>query len=582
MQNADSQYQHRKRTLQNEEQLVKVLYLQDNGSSKKEKTPMDMGGMGLEDIRKLETAKRLAELRERMKDTRTNIAWKRKIEAKRAAQPPPFTRVHMGMRHSEPLAVDPDAFDGGPGPRARGSDGPKPTMVDNELRAAKTRLVQRQGYPTVDDVRHEVLTHQREANELQKKIRLQRAKRLQHEKNIAALKELLSKNLDHGRCVIWQSTEDTSLPGQLKRCEDRRSKVVPYSCIPGMDKYVPTATKNLGEKIDTAAAIRRIEAGVGNISDWRELLLSDGSKVVVEPTMAPESPHKKIDPQTGKPYVLAVEPTPAVVGVREGGDVPAAAGAEAGGGGGWGVTSAAAPSTVAAPTVISPRTASAATTAAYATPVPAYGVAVAAQVLSAPGAMMPAQPAPVPAVLVGAPSSTSTAAPSAPVTAMPPLVQQSGATQSANSYLTALLAGSSTITPADEARKAVSTIGAGVASAASPTAAATTGPGAAVSVAPNPVIDINMRLDDFASSPLLAAAAAPTGTVPAPGPGDYYRTGAAAAASTLGIGSAGTASSTAGSVPPSATPFFGHAVFSQSGPGGADVLSPMSQMARPR
>eukprot|EP00392_Amoebophrya_sp_AT5.2_P005748 g5758.t1 len=213
-------------------------------------------------------------------------------------------------------------------------------MVDNELRAAKTRLVQRQGYPTVDDVRHEVLTHQREANELQKKIRLQRAKRLQHEKNIAALKELLSKNLDHGRCVIWQSTEDTSLPGQLKRCEDRRSKVVPYSCIPGMDKYVPTATKNLGEKIDTAAAIRRIEAGVGNISDWRELLLSDGSKVVVEPTMAPESPHKKIDPQTGKPYVLAVEPTPAVVGVREGGDVPAAAGAEAGGGGGWGALNA--------------------------------------------------------------------------------------------------------------------------------------------------------------------------------------------------------------------------------------------------
>ncbi|CAD7955441.1 unnamed protein product [Amoebophrya sp. A25] len=223
MQDADSGYEHQRKQLRREEKMIKVMFKNPGDGDGTKKPPMNLSKMSLEDMRKMETAKRMALLRDRLSDTRKNVAWKKKIAAKKPAAPPAFTRIHMGMRHPEPLLIDPDAYQGGPAGRSRGLGHQQPLKVDNLLRTQKPRLLRRQGCPTVDEIRRDVAEYEREAKMLLQELRQIKDKRLRHERNCETLQEVL-RSLAEGA-------------GTRALVVDR---VLPYSCIPGMPP-VPTA-----------------------------------------------------------------------------------------------------------------------------------------------------------------------------------------------------------------------------------------------------------------------------------------------------------------------------------------------------
>lgn len=139
-------------------------------------------------VRKLATADRMEQMRQNLKDTRQNVAWRKKIAAKKPAAPPAISRVDMGSRFPEPLLIDPDCYDGG-GPRARGmayhelelmKDDERERRAKDELhllRKCKKRVVEYGLYPSMQDTREQILQMQGSAEELRRNVEEWRSRR---------------------------------------------------------------------------------------------------------------------------------------------------------------------------------------------------------------------------------------------------------------------------------------------------------------------------------------------------------------------------------------------------------------------
>jgi len=54
-------------------------------------------GTGKEEIRRQQLEEKMELLRDKMRDVRTNIAWKKKLDAKKPAKPPPVSRWDFGI-----------------------------------------------------------------------------------------------------------------------------------------------------------------------------------------------------------------------------------------------------------------------------------------------------------------------------------------------------------------------------------------------------------------------------------------------------------------------------------------------------
>lgn len=141
--------------------MIKVLYQKPKPKAKQ--PPMVLG-TGLEDRRRQELAEKMQILHDRMKDVRTNIAWKKKLDGKKPPAPPPVAPIHMGARFPEGVVVDPnfDVARAG-GPNLHGPGVPRENRVDANLRVEKPRVIERHGYPTLAQCKAEITELEKEA-----------------------------------------------------------------------------------------------------------------------------------------------------------------------------------------------------------------------------------------------------------------------------------------------------------------------------------------------------------------------------------------------------------------------------------
>ncbi|CAD7966833.1 unnamed protein product [Amoebophrya sp. A120] len=589
---ADSGYEHKKKENESKEQLIKVLYKKPQKLT--EKPPMDLGSLSLEDEKKLAMAQKLAELRDRMKDTRKNIAWKKKIAAKKKAAPyPSGTRVHFGQRFPDPIAVDPDQYGGGQGPRSRGlvsgsnvaaGEEGRPQLrdprdssilqvfpeleyakrkkqyMDNTTSIAKTvekwRFVERQGLPTVEDVHNEVVNLKKQARFLLSNIKACKAKWFDHEQNAKLLQAeidgLVARDSTNAvmNSFYEQTAADTTssgaadagggavVPGTTviysgfalgtgmeNSKKPLKTSIVPYSCIPGMDVANRRSGKSRLPDYDSSGKFLTV-ASKNHIL----LTLSDGTKVLTE-GLDPESPSRKVVDRSSRVDDETRAQIEAASGARE--------------------------TEISRATVVSASGATSTTSGIVA------GDANAPPLQPQPGQLVPPaiNPSSTAAGAVGAagpPAGAVVAAPGIAGTTAPP------ATALAVGTTATMTPGSARIyhqAAPGAAALGAATIGSSLsqqqplAPGTPPLSASGNAPPAASAIGPGVGVNNAGASTSTASTSLLPAPAPSSAMITAPKP-------------TLPL--------------PNATPVFGHAQqYQQSGPGGANVLSPMAQMARP-
>eukprot|EP00397_Hematodinium_sp_SG-2012_P025620 GEMP01026779.1.p1 GENE.GEMP01026779.1~~GEMP01026779.1.p1 ORF type:complete len:563 (+),score=142.11 GEMP01026779.1:91-1689(+) len=185
--NYDSAYDYQKDQQRRKETYIKVVK-----TKPKEKAAIVMESQG--DRGKREQEEQLAHLRDRMQDAKKNVVWRKKLEAKKPAKKPDILTVNFADRYPAGCVVDPDAYQGGPFKLTK----PKSKAVPTKLHD-KTRVIERQGYPTMMEAKVTCSELMKECNRLDAEI-------VEWERKVKTTEHMASVYADHARELAFDPT----------------------------------------------------------------------------------------------------------------------------------------------------------------------------------------------------------------------------------------------------------------------------------------------------------------------------------------------------------------------------------------